>query len=589
MVSTATARDLAIERASALRDVDVLIIGAGVNGAATFRELCLNGVDCLLVDAEDFGAGATSASTRIAHGGLRYLENGEFRLVAEATRERNRLLRNAAHYVTPLLITIPSFSQLGGMFASFGKLFGIQRPMRTRGLVLIRIGLVIYDWLGRSGKALPRHVMSGSRRAHRLLPRLHPGICGIASYYDARITHTERMAYELVADGLDANPAAVAVNHCRVLGMASDGVSIRDEETGAVFTVRPRLVVNAGGAWIDGVNQALGDPGRMIGGTKGSHIMIDNPELREAMAGRCFSYDDGSGRMCVAYATGRLVMLGSSDIRTSDPDNSICDETEVEYFLATIRLIFPTVAVDRTQIRYRFCGVRPLPFADVKDTVNISRDHSIRRLDARPGRPFPVFALIGGKWTTFRAFAEQASDRVLAELGRSRRASTQDRPIGGGTSFPARTADRRRWLEDGLSANPRIGAERLEILLTRYGTTATRVAAFCTQTDDAPLAGAPDYSRAEIEYLIRFEMVWTLEDLIYRRTTLAMDGRLGFALLAELAGIIVEERRGINDSQAAVAEVLAPAIRRLQRENGLDFSQDLERLSPARMRAEVAD
>lgn len=587
MVNTPAARDIAIGRALALRDVDVLVVGAGVNGAATFRDLCLNGVDCLLVDAEDFGAGATSASTRIAHGGLRYLENGEFRLVAEATRERNRLLKNAAHYVTPLRITIPSFSQLGGLFASFGKLFGIQRPMRSRGLMLIRIGLTIYDRLGRSGKALPRHTMAGHARAHRLLPRLHPGITGIASYYDARISHTERMAFELVADGLAANPEALAINHCRVVGLEADGVRLRDEETARVFTIRPKLVVNAGGAWIDRVNGILGDAGRLIGGTKGSHIMIENAELREALADRCFSYDDGSGRMCVAYATGRLVMLGSSDTRVDDPDQAICDETEVDYFLATIRLIFPSVAVDRSQIRYRFCGVRPLPFADVKDTVNISRDHSIRRHDPRPGRPFPVLSLVGGKWTTFRAFAEQVTDKVLAELGRPRRVSTTDLAIGGGTAFPADAAARRRWIEGTLSQVP-VGAARLEQLLSRYGTTARKVADFCRQADDAPLSNAADYSDREIRYLIRFEMVRTLEDLIYRRSMMAMEGRLDFPLMTELARIIADERGLDRNRQEVVAGILHPAIHRLRRENGIDFSHDLEAFTVVRRHAEIA-
>ncbi|WP_428375585.1 glycerol-3-phosphate dehydrogenase/oxidase [Lichenicoccus sp.] len=580
MVNTPPQRDDAVRRASALGEVDVLIVGAGVNGAGTFRDLCLNGITCLLVDAEDFGAGATGASTRIAHGGLRYLENGEFRLVAEATRERNRLLRTAPHYVAPLLITIPSFSHLGGLTPAFGKLFGLQRPMRSRGLVLIRIGLTIYDWLGRSERALPRHKMTGGRGVRRLLPRLHPALSGIASYYDARISHPERLVFELVADGLAANPASVAINHCRVQGAAGDSVSIRDEETEAVFGIRPKLVVNAAGAWIDGVNTALGSSARLIAGTKGSHIMIDNPELRDALGGRCFSYDDGSGRMCVAYAIGRLVLLGSSDIRVDDPRQAVCDEAEVAYFLASIRLIFPTIAVDHTQIRYRFCGVRPLPVADVKDTVNISRDHSIRRLDPQPGRPFPVLCLIGGKWTTFRAFAEQAADRVLSELGIPRRQSTRTLAIGGGRGFPLRDEDRKRWIADA-SADTDIADERMETLLVRYGTTARSIAAFCAEVPDAPLRAAPEYSIREMLYLIRFEMVRTLEDLIYRRTTLALNGRLTFDLMIEIAGIIVEERAPTNDRMATIAEVLRLPVLRLRRENGIDFGLDLQHLAGA--------
>jgi glycerol-3-phosphate dehydrogenase len=570
-------RSAAAARAIALAEIDVLIIGAGINGCATFRDLCLNGVTCLLVDAEDFGAGASSASTRIAHGGLRYLENGEWRLVAEATVERNRLLQNAPHYVTPLLITIPSFSRFGGIMASIGKLVRVHRPMRSRGLVLIKIGLSIYDWLGRKQGSLPRHRMSSRAQAHRLLPKLHPGVVGIASYYDARIAHTERLAFELVDDGLKANPESAALNHCRVIGVAGSVVELKDLLAGTSFSVRPKIVINAAGAWIDAVNGRFGRNDRLIGGTKGSHIMIESPALLRALDGRCFSYDDGTGRMCVAYPVGTLVMLGSSDIRVEDPDAVICDETEIAYFLSAIRLIFPMVDVDRTMIRYRFSGVRPLPFQEGKDTVNISRDHSIQMSPPQAGRIFPILSLIGGKWTTFRAFAEQVTDRVLDALQRSRVVSTRALPIGGGRSYPMTEDARRHWIAEATTALP-IGVERMETLLTRYGTTARDVAAFCLLEADAPLAAAPDYTKREIRYLIRFELVATLEDLIYRRTMMAMEGRLSFGLLVELATIIAGDA-----STSATADCLRPAITRLRRESGVDFSAQFDAFDARQM------
>jgi len=202
---------------AAAGSIDVLIVGGGINGCATFRELALQGVRCLLIDREDFGAGASSASTRMAHGGLRYLENGEFRLVAEATRERNRLLRNAPHAIAPLQVTIPSFSILGGLAQSAAKLFGIERKIPSRGMLMLKLGMALYDLLGRRQAVMARHRMTYAGGVRALLPDLHPAVRGVASYYDAVISHAERIAFELVADGLAANPACRALNHCALL------------------------------------------------------------------------------------------------------------------------------------------------------------------------------------------------------------------------------------------------------------------------------------------------------------------------------------------------------------------------------------
>lgn len=578
-------RAKALAVASATDTIDVLIVGAGINGCGTFWDLSLNGVQCLLVDGEDFGAGASSASTRIAHGGLRYLENGEIRLVAEATIERNRLLQNASHYVTPLLITIPSFSRFGGIFGSIGKLVGVRRPMRSRGLALIKVGLIVYDCLGRRQRSLPRHKMSSARGAASLLPQLHPGIAGIASYYDARITHTERLAFELVSDGLHDNPAALAINHCKFVGMDAGMVVLHDTIGDTTFTIRPKVMINAAGAWIDTVNGHLGRNERLIGGTKGSHILIDNPALFNAMAARGFSYDDGTGRMCVAYPMGSLIMLGSSDIRISNADDAICDDDEVAYFLATIRLIFPMITVERSQIRYRFSGVRPLPVATGTNTVDISRDHSIHEQPAQGDRSFPVLSLIGGKWTTFRAFAEQASDHVLKLLGRSRTLSTRDLAIGGGRGYPVGDAARQHWLAEARTSS-QLELDRLEVLLTRYGSTAAAVMEFCIEGIDKPLVSAPTYTDREVRYLIRHEMACTIDDLIYRRTLMAMEGLASAPLLSELADILVDEHSGRLDQAsedqatraAAIDALIQAATTKLMLNNAEEFQAATRRM-----------
>ena len=551
---------------------DVLVVGGGINGAATFRDLALQGLRCVIVDREDFGAGASSASTRMAHGGLRYLENGEVRLVAEATRERNLLLRNAAHYVEPLPVVIPSFSLFGGVAPSLAKLVGrAAAPPASRGLALVEAGLQAYDFLGRRSRVTPRHATRLARATRRRFPALHPGIRGAACYHDATISHAERVAFELVADGLAASPGSRALNHCELEGRDGAVVVLRDRQEGAGLLVHPRLMVNATGAWIDGINRRLGRATALIGGTKGSHLVLDCPELREAMAGCAFSFDDGRGRMCITYAFGDKVLLGSTDIRVANPDEARCDADEVRYLLGAIRIVFPTIDVRPDQIRYRFCGVRPLPRSKAGNTVDISRDHAIEALPPAADVPFPVLSLVGGKWTTFRAFAEQAANRVLAELGRVRRVGTRDLPIGGGHGFPREPAAREAWVSD-LAGETGLARERVADLFRRYGTAARDVALVCAVAPDYPVPDLPCLSEREVGYQVERELVASAADVVFRRTTLAMEGRLTFNAVERIAWLVAAARGRPDEADAD----LAATLRRLEQDHGVDL-----RASPA--------
>ena len=537
--------------AAALKDTeycDVLIVGSGINGAATFWDLAQQGVSCVLIDAEDFGAGASSASTRMAHGGLRYLETGQFRLVAEATRERDRLLVNAAHSVEPLEVTIPLFSLAGGVLGSLGKLFGRQTRLSRRGLFLVEFGLFIYDILGRRSRALPGHRLRLSGQARRRFKGLHPAVRGTASYFDARISHAERIALELVRDGLEvANGRCLALNHCALESHRDGLVVLRDTLTRQVFELRPRVIVNAGGAWIDEVNARLGIPGQLIDGTKGSHLVVEHPALLEALAGSAFSWDDGYGRMCVMYGLDDRVLLGSTDIRVSHPDAAVCDAKEISYLLAAVRLIFPWIDLEQRHVRFAFCGVRPLPRSQQKDTVNISRDHAVVVQPADKDRP-PILSLVGGKWTTFRAFAEQAADQVLALCGKSRRVATVDLPIGGARGLP-RDVDGRAALAAEIAQSVGLDCNRAGLLVRRYGTGAAAIAAHCASAPDQPLAGAPDYSRREIDWIVRQELAVTLADILLRRTILGVSGRLNASLIREVADILAAAL-GQSDAEA---------------------------------------
>ena len=517
--------------------VSVLILGAGINGIGTYRDLALQGVDVLLVDRGDFCSGASAASSHMVHGGVRYLENGEFRLVREAVRERNRLILNAPHYVRPLPTVIPIFKWLSGSLNAPLKFLGwLDRPAE-RGFFVIKLGLILYDAYTKRMGTVPRHKIRWRKESLQRYPQLNPQVLCTAAYYDGAMPSPERISIDLLIDVAQAAPQARALNYVRAVGAHEGKVVLRDELSGETLEVQPTLVINASGPWIDATNGALGLQTRFIGGTKGSHLVLDHPELRQAIGDEEFFFENKDGRIVLIFPLLDKVMIGTSDLFVEDADDARCTEEEVDYFLGMIAKVFPSIPVGRQHIVFRFSGVRPLPAVDAKRAGQVSRDHSIKVVEAGTGLDFPVLSLVGGKWTTFRAFSEQVADEVLRRLGRERVVSTGELAIGGGRDYPLTPGQRQRWLQD---AQARTGVDlgRLEVLLGRYGTRAIDVAAFITAGEDAPLATKSDTSRREIAYLAGEEMIVHLDDFLLRRSLLAMLGELSYALVQELAQVL---------------------------------------------------
>jgi glycerol-3-phosphate dehydrogenase len=543
---------------AAMDGIDVVILGAGVNGAGLFRDLCAQGVSCLIVDKGDFGSGTSAAPSRLIHGGLKYLETGEFGLVAQSTLERNLLLRNAPHYVTPLPTLIPIFSWTKGVAAALRTLFGSTSAPRSRGALLIKIGLMLYDFYGSRNRVMPRHAMMGRSRALKDMPALNPAIVATGIYYDAKVSHPERLVLELVLDGLEANPRSACANYT-TLTSAESGVLTFRPENGAEFSVRPKLVVNAAGPWIDHVNAALGAPSKLIGGTKGSHILLKHDELVRALAGRMIYFEADDGRICLVYDYLGLALVGSTDIKAADPDNVQCEPQEVDYLIESLRSLLPGMAFDRSRIVYAYSGIRPLPASDAAAPGLISRDHSAPVIEPDARRPFPIVSLVGGKWTTFRGFAEEVADQVLARLGRGRTVSTRNMPIGGGRGFPLNAPARARWLED---ARRETGADpqRLDELLSRYGSKAVAFAG-CDAAGGDRLADAPGYTRSEIGHIVRDEFVRHLADIVLRRTSLAITGTLTLPLLREIAAVAADALGWDTGKKAAEIDATATALR----------------------------
>ncbi|MEX2162531.1 MAG: glycerol-3-phosphate dehydrogenase/oxidase [Anaerolineales bacterium] len=457
---------------------DVLIVGAGINGIGTFRDLALQGVSVALIDRGDYCSGASAASSHMVHGGIRYLENGEFRLVREAVRERNRLIENAPQLVKPLPTTFPIFKRFSGLLNAPLKFLRLLNRPAERGALVIKLGLLFYDWFTRAQRVVPRHVFRSRAESLVQFPALNPQVLYTATYYDAAMPSPERLALEVLKDGEGAGDHAIPLNYVSLVSAKGSEVRLRDEVTGEEFVTHPKLLVNAAGPWIDLVNASMANTTRFIGGTKGSHVVLDHPELRAAIGEHEFFFENEDGRFVLIFPLEDRVLVGTSDIRVDSPEGVTITDEEIEYFFGMIRRVFPAIEIDRSHIVFTFSGVRPLAFGSVSEE-QMSRDHKIEMLEPDASQSLPIVSLVGGKWTTFRAFSEQASNVILGRLGLSRKAST---------------------------ANLKIGATRAQ-------------------------------AKADLETLIAEEDVVHLDDLLFRRTNTCMLGRATEAKVREFADL----------------------------------------------------
>ena len=536
----------------------VLIIGGGINGLGTFRDLALQGVDVVLVERNDYASGASAASSHMIHGGIRYLENGEFRLVRESVTERNGLLRIAPHYVKPLRTTIPIFSTFSGILAApLRFLTHKQGSTKERGAFLIKTGLTLYDSFSRDGGSVPRHQFLGRTRSLAAQPELNPGIKYTATYFDASVHDPERLALDVLNDGRATGPRARSANYVEAIGTRDGGVLVRDRVSGTEFVVTAEVVVNASGPWTDLTNAALGRTTEYMGGTKGSHIVLDNPALLDACKGREMFFENDDGRIVLIYPLKGKVMVGTTDLEADMAVPAVCTDDEIEYFIELVAHVFPDIAVERSQIVYTFSGVRPLPHHDDTQPGFVSRDYRIvpGTLPGLDGTS--VLSLVGGKWTTFRALSERLADDVLTVLGVDRTVWTAGLAIGGGVGYPATESARRDWI---ARYGADVGTERAEILLTRYGTSAKTLIEALAGVDDAPLASAPSYTRGEIEQLVRNEHVVHLSDVFLRRTSLAFTGSVNRAVVSEISEIVADalgwsHSKRVEEEDAFIAEL----------------------------------
>jgi glycerol-3-phosphate dehydrogenase len=508
---------------------DVIVVGGGINGIGVFHDLAQQGLRVLLVEMNDYCSGCSAAPSRMIHGGLRYLENGEVSLVRESLAERDRLLRNAPHLVRPLPTTVPIERFASGLANAALHFLGFTGRPRPRGALPIKLGLMLYDAITRTGRMLPRHRFRGKAATRAAFPALRPSLRFSATYYDAWISHPERLGIELIGDAMAANPQAMALNYAR-LALADGGLTLKDEETGRVISVTARMIVNATGAWIDDSAASLGARlnERLVSGTKGSHLILDNPALIAALDGQMIYFEHSDGRVCIVFPYLGRVLAGSTDLRVDKAGRTACTPEERDYILSALQGLFPTIPVPPDQIVYAYSGIRPLPVSDADFTGRISRGHAVRRLHGT----VPQVGMVGGKWTTYRAFAEATVDLVLADLGLTRRVSTRDLTIGGGTGYSDQLAS-------GLVTRMGLTGERAAYLVDLYGACAGQVAEFCG-VDDRPLPGVP-MTAGEVRWAVAREQAVHLADVLQRRSPLAIRGLLSRPLVAAVARVMAVE------------------------------------------------
>ena len=525
---------------------DVIVVGGGINGIGVFHDLAQQGLRVLLVEMNDYCSGCSAAPSRMIHGGLRYLENGEISLVRESLAERDRLLRNAPHLVRPLPTTVPIERFASGLANAAFHFLGFTGRPRPRGALPIKLGLMLYDAMTRKGRMLPCHRFRGRAATRAAFPALRADLRFSATYYDAWISHPERLGIELVGDAEAANPEAIALNYAR-LELADGCLTLKDTETGLVGTVTTRIIVNATGAWIDDSAMSLGARlnERLVSGTKGSHLILDNPALMAALDGQMIYFEHSDGRVCIVFPYLGRVLAGSTDLRVDKAERTACSPEERDYILSALQGLFPSIPVTPDQIVYSYSGIRPLPVSNADFTGRISRGHAVCRLHGTT----PQIGMIGGKWTTYRAFAEVTVDLVLADLRRARRSSTRDLSIGGGSGYTDQLAS---WIVASFG----LTLERAAHLVDLYGTRAEHVARFCG-IEDRALPGAL-VTEGEVRWAVRYEQALHLADVLQRRSPLAIRGLLSRPLVMAVARVMGAELGWSEDrEQAEVSRFLA--------------------------------
>jgi glycerol-3-phosphate dehydrogenase len=499
-------------------DLDLLVIGGGITGAGIARDAALRGLSVALLEAVDFAAGTSSRSSKLIHGGVRYLQQGDIGLVREAASERARIRRIAPHLAVPLLMVMPTYGRathlkLGAGLWTFEKVASVDAAERH----------AMWD----RGEALAREpCLAGA------------GLHGAAAFVEY-LTDDARLVLATVAGAAAAG--ALCANHAEVTAVDHGTVTVRDTLDGAVLQARARVVVNAAGPWLEEIWRRAGvAPARGLQLTRGIHLVVDHARLPLRHSVVMQARDR---RSVFAVPRDGITYLGTTDTLCDAPAlHPGVTADDVDYLLDAARRTFAGPPLARGDVLASWSGLRPLLREEGKAPSEISRKDEIAT-DPATG----LISIAGGKLTTYRRMAERVVDQVFSRLGRQAPPCRTDQvPLPGGepTSLDAAAIAARL---------PQLSIDQAARLFRLHGAACTRLVA---RAAEAPaggesLPGLPGVLRAEIEHALDEEMALTLEDLLDRRTRcLSFDHRQGLDGV-EAAAAMASQRLGWSAARTA--------------------------------------
>jgi glycerol-3-phosphate dehydrogenase len=524
---------------------DVLIIGGGITGAGAARDAAHRGLKTALVEMQDIASGTSSRSSKLVHGGLRYLESAEFSLVFEAVSERRTLMNIAPHLVHPQ-----------------GFLFPVYKSSR-RGVFTVNLGMWLYDGLSlfRSPKI---HKNLSRKEVAVEEPSLNQtDLKGAPLYYDCS-TDDARLTLETTLDAV--KHGAIVSTYTRVVGFMRDssgrisGVRVRDEVSGEEREIQANAIINATGPWSDRT-RLLGtsEDSARLRPTKGIHIVVDSKRLQTNHAVVCFHPRDG--RVLFAIPWGERTYIGTTDTDYTDDPGEVCATgQDVRYLLEASNIYFPQAELTEDDVISTWAGVRPLIAEDGSDSASsVSREHDIRV--GGDG----LITIAGGKLTTYRRMGGEVVDTAVQMLRLTdklpadlRTADTANEPLPGAVGWPEND-DTSSIVENVLELSKnRITKETAEMLVAIYGVSGIDIARLVA--DSAPLGsllveGRPEIM-AQVDFSVTRELALSLCDVMIRRTQLFfrdLDQGLGFC---EQVAERMESLLGWDSSRTA-AEILA--------------------------------
>ncbi len=493
---------------------DIIIIGGGITGAGTARDAALRGLSCLLLEKGDFASGVTSKSTRLIHGGLRYLAHFEMDLVAESLRERAILRQQAPYLIHPMPILIPIYRG------------------DPHGRAVMSVGIHLYDLLSHE-KDIPHYYTSGREKTLGFEPRLNQeGLKGSALFFDHQIPMPERLVIENLLSARESG--ATLLNYVRAEMIEETGIGISVTAKGAMngetYAFRSKVLIIAAGPWIDSVRRSADiDRSKIIYPTKGIHLVL--PKLSD----QALFVTSRDERMFFIIPLGACSLIGTTDTKyDGDLDDVHADRSDIDYLLAESRRVLPGLDITRESILYTYAGIRPLAFSGARES-SISRKHRVIR-EGRTGR---VISIAGGKLTTYRSMAKDVVDAACETLGIKTKCVTDRKPLAGG--LPMEYDAYMKEAVPELSARYRARPGLVRHLIGIYGSRSGRLLELISAD---PILGeqiSPESQDiyAQVVYSIEEEGARTLSDIILRRMHIGMTGSRGMSQaekIAEIAG-----------------------------------------------------